>query len=613
MGQCPITVPSDPDLGNNQHAGADADDMSIGTNGSKSSIRTITIDDEEEFLRVHTAENQDNWILEPDEVYQILELQGKELMQREQGEKATDQMKAHAYAQASSIVGISNNDDANSAITNSSSVLGPARTEVTTATTYAPTDVTRKVTNSDRYASRGKRRFRGRKTATTKTIVAIDNKQSKDEGDWDTSVPDEAANNSHRPETNEPIATPQTMEKPRGILGMYSRKFQSRHNDGDEEEEVEVQKKSMPPMAACAPLMLFFASDAHPINREQSRHFSVLRLEMKAHFSDFYLRKFLPLFPDMPTPKGMTSRKPPSSPSSAKVSWKQLKEKQEESPGTPQSTTTESTVSLSTPERLFKTSPSEPINLALDGSSFLDLAVTGSLGLVDRTRSKDNGNNSSPYRDDNVERKSPLHYVILNHRASGTPIAVCALKSTFGEPVVRIYATKPCWFGQTPAATTSDLGLSTSPSLPLYGWAEIVCEGEFPMPVKYSIYLSTGSDKKFESRPTYRGSHVAVGSPDIILARRTQTRGPYKGCCELRIKSHADKENPPVFSIQIARGVDPALFICFASVVDEILEHQMKRQCSLLKKKLQKKNSRTSRSGGKLRNKSEEEKNQRYH
>jgi hypothetical protein len=220
--------------------------------------------------------------------------------------------------------------------------------------------------------------------------------------------------------------------------------------------------------------------------------------------------------------------------------------------------------------------PSSPIRLMVTDSPFMDLAVTGSLGLVNRPRSRPLM--SSPPR---KQLKSPAHYIVLLNRRSGIPLAVCALKAaSTGPPVVRIYSTKRRVFGQRPAASTRKLGLDWSESLPLYTWAEIVTEGKHPDAVKYSIFMASGSDGRFEDTPSYRATHHASGSPVVRMVGRTGTErdAPHTGCAVISLSQNEDAtgEHGVFFHLSIARGIDPALIICFAAFLDEVVEKAMR-------------------------------------
>ena len=220
--------------------------------------------------------------------------------------------------------------------------------------------------------------------------------------------------------------------------------------------------------------------------------------------------------------------------------------------------------------------PSSSVRLLVDDSSFLDLAMTGSLGMIDRA------DGSSLPRPPS-QQKSPAHYLVLINRRSGVPLAVCALKSHHGPPVVRIYATKSRVIGQQPAASTAGLGLNWTDSLPLFAWAEFATEGEFPMPARYSLYMASGSDGRFEKEPSYRASHHRTGSPDMFVVGRTQTETEYQGCALLSMESSSDGDS--YLSLSVSRGIDPALMICFAAIVDETVEKIMRLHCELKAKK----------------------------
>jgi hypothetical protein len=218
--------------------------------------------------------------------------------------------------------------------------------------------------------------------------------------------------------------------------------------------------------------------------------------------------------------------------------------------------------------------PSSPIRFMVTDAPFMDLGVTGSLGLVNRPRSRPLM--SSPPR---KQLKSPAHYIVLMNRRSGIPLAVCALKAaSTGPPVVRIYTTKRRVFGQRPAASTRKLGLDWSESLPLYTWAEIVTEGKHPDVVKYSIFMATGSDGRFEDTPSYRATHHASGSPVIRVVGRTERDAAHTGCAVISLSQDENStvEHGVFFHLSIARGIDPALIICFAAFLDEVVEKRMR-------------------------------------
>jgi hypothetical protein len=223
--------------------------------------------------------------------------------------------------------------------------------------------------------------------------------------------------------------------------------------------------------------------------------------------------------------------------------------------------------------------PSTPILMLATDCPFMDLAVTGSLGLVDRR----NKHHSSHVTPDRKQFKSPEHYIVLMNRRSGVPLAVCALRSrSTGPSVVRIFATKRRVYGQHSAATTRKLGLDwSSDSLPLFTWAEIVTEGTYPGRVRYSIFMATGSDGQFEESPSYCAVHESAGSPEIRVVGTTENEKYHAGCAVLSMCTNEDctDEEDVFFRISVSRGIDPALFICFAAFVDETLEKNMRLQC----------------------------------
>eukprot|EP00522_Entomoneis_paludosa_P015143 CAMPEP_0172461154 /NCGR_PEP_ID=MMETSP1065-20121228/39566_1 /TAXON_ID=265537 /ORGANISM="Amphiprora paludosa, Strain CCMP125" /LENGTH=541 /DNA_ID=CAMNT_0013216389 /DNA_START=199 /DNA_END=1824 /DNA_ORIENTATION=+ len=220
--------------------------------------------------------------------------------------------------------------------------------------------------------------------------------------------------------------------------------------------------------------------------------------------------------------------------------------------------------------------PSQPVQLLVDDSTFLDLGLTGSLGLVDRPRENIRVMGGRKFL------KPPAHYIVLLNRRSGAPLAVCALKNTSGgDPVVRIYATKRRAYGQRPAASTRKLGFHWTESFPLYTWAEIVTEGRYPNPVKYSIFMASGNDGRFEEVPSYLAEHSSVGSSEIRILGMTDRETEYTGCAVLCLsKDYESNEEDLFFRLSVSKGVDPALFVCFAAFVDELMEKTMRMECS---------------------------------
>ena len=242
------------------------------------------------------------------------------------------------------------------------------------------------------------------------------------------------------------------------------------------------------------------------------------------------------------------------------------------------STSDESSTSHANAELEFgKSPPSAPVRLLATDSVFLDLAITGSLGLVVNKR------RTRGAHMDRQLMKRPDQYTVLLNRRSGIPIAVCALKTpNKGPPIVRIFTTQQRVFGQNEAATTDQLGLNWAQgSLPLYPWAEIVTEGEYPEQVRYSIFLTTGWQGEFEDSPSYHASHVSPGSPEVRVMGRTEREEKHSGCAVFTLcqaPTQCGSDDDVFWKVSIARGIDPALMICFAAFVDEAMEKTMRKQ-----------------------------------
>ena len=155
-------------------------------------------------------------------------------------------------------------------------------------------------------------------------------------------------------------------------------------------------------------------------NERRDDYMSVLHLTTKANFVGFHQQQFLPLFPNTPTPLGLSK-------SGQNIS--------DDLPDFVSDSSDTSSASGQFSIEFGAILPSSPIRLLASDSVFLDLAMSGSLGLVSRVRRK-----VSPKPRDN--QKTPDHYTVLLNRRSGIYLAVCALKSPTGPSVVQIYSTK---------------------------------------------------------------------------------------------------------------------------------------------------------------------------
>lgn len=598
MGQCPVSLPTE------YSDDASSLPASKGSYVGSSLSASLSLEEQEQsFLVPHRPEGQGKCILDPGEVDRVRGEQGFELERREvelMGGNIRD-------PQTNSM------DDAMTDITFANSAapslaLSLALTDITKTDVTTGTDVTRLVKNFDRYATKRRGRAAPRRLGGSLSSMGKIQEETQllDNNDSSRGVGDGG--------------TPRALPSPGGFIGKYHSQDGTNNpeDNGISLTQKEGQAGGQHSNGRCGSGLLPTCATSSLLSRQQqqqqktkNKFDNILHLKMKPYLIDFYQNQYLLLFPDSPRPPGI---KPTPSPVSAKVRWrsnlssKQNALREQSSTPPPNLVRTSSDSSSSSPSHniIFGfTSPSSTVYLSHDDTPFLDLAITGSLGLIERPRTE---GSSSPELSggsgtvtlpsakshgtptpEAAHQKNPHHYLILVNRRSGVPLAVCALKSPHGSPVVRIYVTKPRVPRQKPAACTADLGLAP-PSLPLYGWAEFVMEGDFPQPVRYLVYMSAGSQGKFEKDPSYRGSHATMGSPasEIRIVGRTGSEKTYTGCCVVSLQAGGDEGRckEPYFSMSISRGVDPALFICLTAIIDETMEHTMKMQCDAHARKL---------------------------
>jgi len=268
-----------------------------------------------------------------------------------------------------------------------------------------------------------------------------------------------------------------------------------------------------------------------------------LHLKMKAHMGKFFWLKYLEKFPQSPIPKSIAL--------SRSVSIESISRSR---------TNSNSLVNYG------NSIHSEAIKMMINDSDFLDLGMTGSLGLVKRFEVAETGQ----------RLKSPNHYKALLNRRSGVPIAICTLKSPYGSPVVRIFTVKQRFYSQKPASTTKRLGINWCQSYPLYAWAELSADGEFPNPVEYSMYISNDSDGQLETKPSYRAFHRTIGSPELLVMGKTGCGSELTGAAIISLQFNDEED---YLSVSVARGIDPALILCFAGIIDETMENSMRTEC----------------------------------
>jgi hypothetical protein len=221
---------------------------------------------------------------------------------------------------------------------------------------------------------------------------------------------------------------------------------------------------------------------------------------------------------------------------------------------------------------------STPVRMWVTNQVFLDLAVTGSLGWVRQQHPRDRAE-SNPSSSSSRNSSSPNPYLALINRRSLVPLVVCtsntesaAGRGPCGSLSVLVHATKRRHPDQRPALSTRQLhggndnssssslggatnttaaGDSMSYDLPLYSWAKIVVEGNYPHRVTYAVHMaisdadnsSTGSDDStsttsYEPIAQYVAVHDSFRTPEVVVTGRTcrargrgsNRRRDYAGC-----------------------------------------------------------------------------------
>jgi hypothetical protein len=224
--------------------------------------------------------------------------------------------------------------------------------------------------------------------------------------------------------------------------------------------------------------------------------------------------------------------------------------------------------------------PAEPIQLLVTDNVFLDLAMAGSLGLnPPKPRPR------AAYRDRKV-LLAPEHCLVLLNRRSGVPLAVCTVikesSATTSAPRVRVYTTRHR-AGLVPVTTTDKCGLLWCKALPLYTWAEFrsteyisSMTGEDAMSASYAIHtVSAISGDTVECNPRFRAVRK---KSQWLISGYTSREFQRSGCATLSM-CQEDEDSDIFWKVSIAQGIDPAIFICFTSFVDEMMEHTMRVQC----------------------------------
>jgi hypothetical protein len=106
--------------------------------------------------------------------------------------------------------------------------------------------------------------------------------------------------------------------------------------------------------------------------------------------------------------------------------------------------------------------------------------------------------------------------------------------------------------------------------------------------------MATGSDGRFEESPSFHAFHKNSSAREIQILGKTERDTALSGAAVLALCRDADGypmtassgeeddeddlEQDVYFRVSIARGIDPALVLCFAAFVDEALEKNMRLQ-----------------------------------
>jgi hypothetical protein len=321
----------------------------------------------------------------------------------------------------------------------------------------------------------------------------------------------------------------------------------------------------------------------HEVDLKKSALKSVVHLKMNAQMSDFYREDFLLSFPQFPIPKEMDMRKVVFQSNWGSSEARARKRSIDYVPGLIKSASSMS--SSSEQSSAFPTTNAfTPVLLAVDSSSFLDVAVSGCLGLIDSHSRK-----ASP-----ACRNQNKNYLMIGNRQSGKPMLVCFLKSTKGKPDVRIYATRPRIPEQEPITKSDELGITEEP-FPLYSWAELRIESEFPDEnAKYFLHMSTGAKNRFQRRPLYSAYHECAGSTDLTVLRRKEDRegkgsskdedrkSEFLHCARVCVRTDSSMCNQETsYMISVVKDAGFANILAMVAIIDELIEFAMRKKCAM--------------------------------
>jgi len=175
---------------------------------------------------------------------------------------------------------------------------------------------------------------------------------------------------------------------------------------------------------------------------------------------------------------------------------------------------------------------------------FPRLSLSGSLGFD---------------KDTSLRNCSKKDFITLLDEESQKPLTICVLINPYAQPVIHIYSMKPRVEGQKPCSA-----MRRKYPLPVYRWASVEIEGQFPLPVRYSIFLAEKNDI-FQKEPSFVAKHSDVGSLEVLVSGRTEKETKMKGCCIINLMDS-------FLRLTISPGVDPAIFVCLGAIIDEYMK-----------------------------------------
>jgi hypothetical protein len=516
---------------------SDLDDDPSSSSSSSSNKNKRMNDIRKNFLKLHRPDIAQRCIIEPDEVNQVLAFQAEELLRRRGlvhwNKSPTQQEQEDISDKNEDVADMVSRFDVMSEFGGTSMISGMTTCSKSTivAGNSSRTKHFGKSRGDETVTNRSTGRYSGASTSRTilNSVIEVEGDENLD--------PRKRASNAEKK------------------LALTSSKLQE-----------------FPTTVADVPATL--AGSEIAIRRSQ--YMSVLRLKIKAHLSFFYKKRYLLMFPDGPKPHGIQS------PKMMFDFHDYLSDTSSES-----SSSSHNSGSIN----YGALPPAVTVKCSVTDDAFLDMAVTGSLGLVPRQKVISRSTQHARKVINNCNKlKSPDHYIVLINKRSGIPLAVCAMKAASGFPIVRIYATRQRVYSQRPAATTHQLGLDWAEDLPLFTWAEVVSDGDFPCEMNFSIFMASGSEGRFSKQPSYEATFDCSNSQPIIkVLGRTDMEHRLSGCALISIRnddcsiSSSSRQNDSAglsFHIDLAQGIDPALLICFTAIADEVIEKSMRMQCT---------------------------------